>query len=319
MSELKKYYGNGLNYENINFSDYFRTLSSEGRFCALMSDRRFAEIKDEISRKMSVIISDYTGNESTSLMRDAANDIFVSFLYCLDMALFTFESHEAALEHIIENSVFDVYDLGQRVIKQTVFECISLLVKARRGRVNFSDRSYNAIFDGEIIEYLKRYDSKFFAHGTKRVFSYNTVNGSYAYRGILYLKKYLENLITENSFVNSFEEGTVQDLLYGYCESNGREYNDLGRNIYSIVFLNSVIASLAGKKGLEVEKADAQFVSKQLKKLPDYSIRKILCDKTSEMYSDVYSSRSMIKLAGHVVNAVNSGELNKIIYVGEIR
>lgn len=93
----------------------------------------------------------------------------------------------------------------------------------------------------------------------------------------------------------------------------------MGRNIYSIVFLNSVIASLAGKKGLEVEKADAQFVSKQLKKLPDYSIRKILCDKTSEMYSDVYSSRSMIKLAGHVVNAVNSGELNKIIYVGEIR
>ena len=319
MSELKKYYNQYLNYDNINFSDYFRTLSSEAVYCSLMDRKRFEGIKEQMGNELSVLISDYTGNESTSLMRDTANDIFCSFLYCLDMALFTFGSHENALEYIDQNSVSDVYMLGQRVIKQCVFECVSLLVKARRGRVNFSDKAYNAIFDGEILNYLKRYNPKFFAHGTKRVFSYNTVNGCGGYRGILHLKKYLENLIAENEYVNRFDEDTVQNLCYGYCESNEREYNDLGANIYSIVFLNSVICRLAGKDGLEVKKSDALQVSKMLKKYSEYSQRKMICDAVFEQYNEPYMQKSILKLSGHIINAVENNNLKKIIYIGDLK
>ena len=103
MKELKNYYGNSLNYDYINFSDYFRTLSAEGRRQTFVTDKKFAVIKDEIGVILSDLIAEYTGYESTSVMKDTANDIFVSLLYCLDMALFTFASHEDALEYIIEN------------------------------------------------------------------------------------------------------------------------------------------------------------------------------------------------------------------------
>ncbi len=319
MKELKNYYGNGLNYENINFSDYFRTLSSEGRRQSLISEKRFVDIKNQIGEILSQLIAEYNGYESTSIMKDTANDIFVSLLYCLDMKLFTFSSHEDALEYIVENNVKDIYKKGQSVIKQCVFECISLLVKAKNNRINYPDRSYNSIFDGEILSYLKKYDSKYFAQGTKRVFSYNSVNGCGGYRGVLHLKKYLENLIFENNFVNKYGEEQIQNICYGYCEKNCLAYNDIGTNIYSVILMNSVFAEMSGNKGVEVKKYDALRLSKLLKKLPEPEQRKLIINAAESVSKDAYVQKSMIKLTGHAVSAINNNNLSKIIYIGELK
>lgn len=318
MKELKKFYGNGLNYDNISFSDYFRTLSSEGRRQGLISEKKFGELKNQIGSLMSGLIAEYNGYESTSIMKDTAGDIFTSVIYCLDMALFAFSSHEEALEFIDENSIDVIYKKGQRVIKQCVFECISLLVKAKNCRINYPATRYNAVFEGEIIEYLKRYDPKFFAHGTKRVFSYNSVNGGGGYRGILHLKKYLENIIFENGFVNGYGEDTVQSILYGYCENNCIAYNDMETNIYSVVLLNALFARMAGKSGVEVLKEDAIKVSKFLKKLPETEVRRIIISTAEDYFDDNYVQKSIIRLAGHIINALNEKNLNRIIYIGEI-
>lgn len=319
MKELKNYYGSALNYEYINFSDYFRTLSAEGKRQTFLSDKKFQHQKSQLSSLLSGLIAEYTGYESTSVMRETANDIFVSLLYCLDMALFTFESHEDALEYLIENDVDAVYKKGQGVIKQCVFECISLLVKAKRCRINYPDRAYNSVFEGEIIKYLKKYDPKYFAHGTRRVFSYNTVNGCGGYRGVLNLKKYLENLIAENNFVNRFDEEDVQNLCYGYCENNGNAYNDLGTNIYGLVLMNRIFAQMAGREGPEVLREDAQRTVRLLKKLPEPKQREIIIAEGEKVSDDPYVRKSLIRLSGHAVSAINGNKLEKIIYVGELK
>ncbi len=319
MKELKNYYGNSLNYEYINFSDYFRTLSSEGKRQSFLTEKRFVEIKKKIGEILSELIAEYTGYESTSVMKETANDIFVSLLYCLDMALFMFESHEDALDYIIENDVKTVYRKGQKVIKQCVFECVSLLVKAKRNRINYPHTRYNKILDSEILSYLNRYDSKYFAHGTSRYFLYNSVNGCGGYRGILHLKKYLENIIFENGFVNGFGEELIQNLIYGYCEKNGIAYNDIENNIYSIVLMNRIFAEMAGRDGIEVLKEDALKISKILKKLPENEQRRIIIETSEKIFDYSYAQRSTVRLAGHVVNALKNNDLNKIIYIGELR
>ncbi|MBR5314969.1 MAG: hypothetical protein IKU45_06120 [Clostridia bacterium] len=318
MRELKSLY-DGLNYENIYFGDYFRTLSAEGKRQKFMSEERFLEIKQEIGELLADIISDYTRNESTSIMKDTANDLFDSVLYVLDMSLFTFESHEEALAYIIDNSVFAAYQKGFKTVKQCIFEVISLVVKLKSNRINFSDLSYNKILDGEILSYLKKYNGKFFAHGTKRIFSYNSVNGCGGHRGILSLKKIVENLVFESGFVNGYGEDTVQQLCYGFCEMNGREYNDMGCNIYSVVLMNAVFARLCDKDGLEVLPEDAKNVARYLKKYPEFEQRRILYEATKEVSSERYVQTSMVKLAGHAINAIAKNELNKIIYIGEIK
>ena len=319
MKELKTFYGNSLNYEYINFSDYFRTLSSEGKRQSFLTDKKFAEIKKQIGEILSELIAEYTGYESTSVMKETANDIFVSLLYCLDMALFTFESHEDALEYITDNDVKTVYKKGQSVIKQCVFESISLLVKAKNSRINYPHTRYNKMLESEILQNLKRYDSKYFAHGTSRFFSYSSVNGCGGYRGILNLKRHLENIIFENGFVNKFGEENVQNLCYGYCERNDVAYNDMESNIYSVVLMNRIFAEMLGNEGIEVSKEDALNISKLLKKLPENEQRRIIIDTADKIYDEPYIQKSVIRLAGHAVNALKSNNLEKIIYIGELR
>ncbi len=319
MKELKNFYGNALNYEYINFSDYFRTLSSEGKRQSFIGEKKFGVMKTQIGEILSELIAEYTGYESTSVMKETANDIFVSLLYCLDMALFTFSSHEEALEYITESDVRTVYGKGQSVIKQCMFECISLLVKAKNNRINYPHSEYNAMLDGEILEYLKRYESKYFAHGTKRVFSYHSVNGCGGYRGILHLKKYLENIIFENSFVNSYGEEKVQNICYGYCENNDLAYNDMGNNIYSVVLMNRIFAAMSGNDGIEVLKEDAVRIAKLLKKLPEPEQRKLIIGAAEKVSDECYVQKSIMRLAGHAVRALNNNNLNKVIYIGEVR
>jgi hypothetical protein len=129
----------------------------------------------------------------------------------------------------------------------------------------------------------------------------------------------LQNLVLENEFVNRFDEDIVQQLCYGYCENNGREYNDMGCNIYSVVLMNAVFANLCGKGGLEVLKEDATTTSKMLKKIPEPEQRRVICEAAKNISSEPYIQNSMIRLSGYAVNAVNKNELNKIIYIGELK
>ena len=319
MKELKSLYGDGLNYDNINFSDYFRTLCAEGKRQKVLSEDRFNKIKNQVGEILSVLITDYNGEDSTSIMKDTASDIFDSILYILDLSLFTFECHEDALEYVAESNVFDVYKKGLKLAKQLTFECVSLIVKLRKNRINFSDISYNKILDGQVMEYLKKYDVKYFAHSTRRVFSYNSVNGCGGYRGVLHLRKYLENLVNENEFVSQFDEDEIQQLCYGYCEMNNREYNDMGCNIYSVVLVNRIFAVLSEKNGIEIIREDVVSISKMLKKLNEQEQRRIICETAKQISENRYIHNSINRLSGHIINAVSKNDLNKIMYVGELR
>ena len=318
MKELKSYYGNGLNYENINFSDYFRTLSAEAKRQGMLSDKYFTDMKKKMGELLAEKIGDFTGNESTSVMNETANDLFVSLLYTLDMGLFTFSSHEDALDFISENDIFSVYKLGQDTVKQCIFECISLLVKAKSGRINYPDRRYNKLLDSDVMAFLKKYDRRFFSHFSGMGFSYRTVNGCGGYRGILYMKRYLEDIIFENSFVNRFGEESVQELCYGYCERNGLDYNDMGVNIYSLVLTNRLFVVMSDGEGLSVSKESAVRLSKLLKKLPEPEQKRMIISYADKIDPSPYVHKSLVKLAGHIVRAINDNELNRVVYTGEI-
>ena len=121
----------------------------------------------------------------------------------------------------------------------------------------------------------------------------------------------------ENNFINKYSEDALQQLCYGYCESNDREYNDMGRNIYSVVLMNAIFAELCGKSGLEVKKSDAIKVSKMLKKIHEPDQNALILKACKNISSDIYVHNSAKKLFEHIISAVNSNRLSKIIYMGD--
>ena len=83
--------------------------------------------------------------------------------------------------------------------------------------------------------------------------------------------------------------------------------------------MNEVFCRLAEKEGVEVTREDAIKVSKSLKKLNENEQRKIIYKTLESISNESYCYISAVKLAGHVVNAINNNELNKVIYIGELK
>jgi hypothetical protein len=83
--------------------------------------------------------------------------------------------------------------------------------------------------------------------------------------------------------------------------------------------MNRIFAEMAGNEGIEVSKEDALNISKLLKKLPENEQRRIIIDTADKIYDEPYIQKSVIRLAGHAVNALKSNNLEKIIYIGELR
>ena len=83
--------------------------------------------------------------------------------------------------------------------------------------------------------------------------------------------------------------------------------------------MNRIFAEMAGNDGIEVLKEDSMKISKLLKKLPENEQRRVVIDTAEKCFKDSYIQKSSIRLAGHVVNALKNNDLNKIIYIGELR
>ena len=84
MKELKNFYNNSLNYDNIDFSDYFRTLSFEGKRQGLLGEEQFNDIKRQMGELLSNTILAFTGYESTSVKLSTPREL--RFKVCIPSA-----------------------------------------------------------------------------------------------------------------------------------------------------------------------------------------------------------------------------------------
>lgn len=83
--------------------------------------------------------------------------------------------------------------------------------------------------------------------------------------------------------------------------------------------MNMIFAVLTEKGGIEIDKNDATKLTRQLRKYPEPMIRKMILQAAEKVSSENYVQISAIKLAGHLVNAINNNDLNKVIYIGELK
>ena len=81
---------------------------------------------------------------------------------------------------------------------------------------------------------------------------------------------------------------------------------------------NLIIAKLCGNDGLEVTYEQAKQVTRNFRKLNEFEQRKYIYEAAKEISNDSYVGLSTIKLAGHIINAINKNELGKLIYIGEL-
>ena len=307
-----------MQYSNVLFGDYYRTLLGEALRCGYF-DKEFGDAsRRDLGNALASLITEFTGGESTSVLQDTANELFASILYNLDVRLMFESSHSKALALIAEKDVPELYYEGQKLVERLVVESVGLLVKARSTRIAVSDKSYDAMLDGEIKSWIYRYDKRFFAHRTRRSSGYQTCLGCGRLRGILYVKKYLENLIAENKYVNKFDPDAIGELCFDYALARGNEYNNTGSNVFSLVLLNQTVRYISGEEDRDVvlRSHNVRDAVRRLRKLQDGEMRSLVADSLAFITDDAYVSKCSNIIWRRIDEAVKNNRLKEIVSVG---
>jgi len=322
-----------LNPKNIKNSAYLSTLAEEAVRCGAMTNDEYQELQLGLYHQLGEMIYMYTQGESTSVMAETASELALALKYNIDAYLLSLGNHYAALEEIRKNTPEELYVKGIQAVKRLVFETTSLLVLARRSRINVPNYEYNNALDSAIPELLRGYDIKFAPHrlnppeNKRRERKYKDAMLDYPLAvpvvgaiGIHYLKSYLLHLCSENKFCRDFGPLAIASIYKRFCDVLGESYDSPIVNIYTLALLNAVFADYLKKEHgtLALTDDDIDVAQKLLQSFPPEERGAILRKCVTRLYcgDTEYNIRAFERLMPAVNNAIENNALGRLLVVG---
>lgn len=214
MNELQNYQNKNSLYEAMRpvNSEYTVSLLREALRVGIIDEVKENTLKAKIFDGLAIVIDEYTEGKSTSVSNDKANDLLSSLLYNIDSYLISLKSHEKALSEIEEKTVKYLYDAGGAAIKRVMTDCSALLFQNKKNRLPDGSDIYNRALDEDIKAFTKNYNIRFGAHRNPVIPRYKTALAAKG-SGIVRIKKYLANLLTENLFCRCYDSEEVRTVI----------------------------------------------------------------------------------------------------------
>ncbi|MBR2474560.1 MAG: hypothetical protein IKB51_05985 [Clostridia bacterium] len=214
MNQLQNYSNNASAFEamRMNNSEYTVSLLREAVRVGVIDESKEAALKAKVFDGLAIVIDEFSEGKSTSVSNDKANELLSSLLYNVDAYLISLKNPEKALIELEEKTVKYLYDAGGVALKRVMADCTALLFNNKKNRLPEGSDIYNRALDEDIRAFSKSYNIRFGAHRNPVIPRYKTAltpRGS----GVVRLKKYLANLLTENLFCRCYESDEVKTVI----------------------------------------------------------------------------------------------------------
>jgi len=315
-NERKKRKKLRLNRKKIKYHNYTITLLDEALRCGYITEIEGSRIKAGITDALEEAVKTYTGNESTSVMKETANSLLKSVLFAIDAYLLGINDDRKAIDVIKTNKIPKLYDLGMKQLKLLCYETLSLLAKARSNRIVTPNEAYNKLIDHDITDFLKSYNIATNAH-VNSIFDYKTALPVTNYRGIYCVKMIIYYLYCENSFCASFDPNELNRLYQRWCDQNNEEYGAAKVNIYALTYTNALLCDYLKKEHgtLTLTYEDCDLVCRIMDDFKISEIANILRTTSSHIVDGdaEYNSKALEKFIPRLARAIASGQLASII------
>jgi len=214
MNQIQQY----SNAENIfvgarlNNSEYTLSLLREAVRIGYIDESEEAAVKAKIFDGLATVIDEFTEGKSTSVSNEKANDLLSSLLYNIDAYLISLRDPKKAYDELKTKTFSYLYDAGGIALKHVMTDCTALLFNTKKTRLPDGSEYYNRALDEDIRAFTKAYNIRFAAHRNPVIPRYKTAitpRGS----GIVRLKRYLTNLLTENLFCRNYDSEEVKTVI----------------------------------------------------------------------------------------------------------
>ena len=260
MSSIDRY--SVISKENLDSKFYFNSLLEEGLNCNLLDENEVERIQISCIELLAESIKKYTMGDSSSVKVEVAQEIMNSNLYTIGLYLKTFQYADDAIEELKSKSVFNLYDLGKKVINNKIMVAKHFHRKVLNTLIQNDNYTYNSTIVDGIEGFFKIYNKDFEADKIKITADYPVFNQVENLVGIEFIVKYLESIFYENLFCEKFSKEAINSLLRGFNEN----YKDLVFNIFEKVFVNALGCVLVNKEvqNLDISRIQVEMIYQML-------------------------------------------------------
>lgn len=317
MNQLQNYKSSAVAFEGmrLNYSEYTLSLLKECLRTGVIEEVEEATLRAKLFDGLALVIDEYTEGKSTSVSNEKANELLSSLLYNVDAYFISLKNPERALNELREKTVKYLYDAGGIQLKRVLTDCTALLFNNKKNRLPGGSDIYNRALDEDVRAFTKAYNIRFGAHRNPVIPRYKTAlapKGS----GVVRLKRYLTNLLTENLFCRFYDSEEMKTVIaFEVMRANDME-SSVG-NLYLPTLRCAVISQflMPGNTHVLLSEDDVKNAEALLDEYTPDEIRKILTAAFSRLpeQNREYHQKVFENDLPQIINSVKNNTLRTLL------
>lgn len=314
MTELERIHI--INKAALSGTNYFTSLLTQGRQCALLSDSDVERIQSESLTLLAKQTEKWSRGKSSSIRVEKAQELLFSILYTVGIALKAYPSPEDAVDALKQEPLDQFFHAGLKGIRRKVQTARLLHRQITKKLFQTRNVFYRSTVVDGICGFFKLYSPEFSAQEIHITADYPTFPGVADLAGIEFIERYLRNIVSENQFLLYFSANKVHHLLCGLDEN----YQQVLMNLYEPVLAAALGCALTNRPVLDLscdmDALEALFHGKsteEIKTLLSAALNRVIAELSCPHDSTDYLKSSLPKLALSIQNAMELGHLETIV------
>lgn len=313
----------GFNPQNIDVGNYMLSLLDEALQAGLISESALQDIQMQIMELLKDLIIKYTSGESSSIPVEAAQNLLLSILFCMDTFCVSSPTPADCLDELMNRSMKEVCREGMALVKSKVNEAQRLFEEVKSTRIRTSLVAYNSTINEAIPSFFKSYDTAFNAYDTPASIDYPLAGDVVGATGVSYMQQYLEQMKMENQFCQRFAGEEIEQLLENYGRVYRIHYPEFLINIFEVVLTNATFSVMLGGKAasLAIHQSRIGLLRERLKGLETSKVGSLLISAVERIVEELgiadpklrtYVHHCGEKLLPRLINAVQQDTLQRL-------
>ena len=325
--DLETIIKDGFNAKNLDKNQYAISLIRECLRINIIDENLLHKTQLEITEILKELIMKYTKNQSNSVQVEVAEKLIIAIWYTVDAYLLTFEEIEDCIKSIKNESVNQMYENGQIVLKDKFEKAKCLYEATIENKINTEIIVYDDTLLEGIKGFFENYSIEFEPHETPGSIDYPLAFDDLRAQGINYIENYLWNLYIENKICKHFEEDAIKKVLYYYGKAYKTNYRDLFINSFEITITNAVFSIMCKNSSGILDISENQFkyleatlkkLGKHVSKLIDLVVNKLINDLNIVDENEIsYIEKYKEVLIERTIRATKDNNIKNILVVTE--
>ncbi len=298
--------------------NYFLSLLEQAYNKELLSDKDIERIQYECLALLAEKTERYNSGDSSSIQIEKAKEILNSVLYTIGICLKSFPNPDDAVTELQKMPLKELYQNGRKKIDRLLTATKSVHSKLLSKLFVTPNAFYSSTIKDGVYGFFKSYYPDFFAHETNFSASYPLFNAIQDFRGIEFIKFYVQGAFYENQFMSFFSPEDIHHLLCGYEEN----YRELQLNLYEPVLITALgcIIAETDLMHLDITEHGVNCLSGKFMQKTEAEITEIISNASVNLNEKLklsqglfqYIQSSLPKVIRKISAAVSENTLNRL-------